>query len=258
MRFIPLASGSQGNAALVEIDGTRLLIDAGLSSKELEARLACCEVDPTGVDAVLLSHEHQDHSRGAERFSKLHGVPVACTAKTLAALDVSPVHVAEWWALPETGITEIGPVRVESFPVPHDARRPVGFVLHGDGMRVGVALDLGHATTLVRERLRGCEILMVESNYDEDMLRDGPYPWHLKQRVSGGYGHLSNRETAALLRDVVKPSCRAVILAHLSEKNNTQALARQTAATALRDAGCARTEMRVARAGRPTPAVELR
>jgi len=257
MRLIPLASGSRGNATLVEFGETRLLVDAGVSAKQLTLRLQSVGVDPASIHCMLLSHEHQDHTRGAERFSKLYGVPVACTAKTLAALDVSPIHVAEWWALPETGLTEIGPIRVESFPVPHDAAQPVGFVLHGDGMRVGIALDLGHATTLVRERLRGCEILMIESNHDVALLRDGPYPWHLKQRVGGRMGHLSNHETAELLRQTVGPDCRAVVLAHLSEKNNTHALARRIAGGAVFEAGGRRVEMRIASARSVTPPVSI-
>jgi phosphoribosyl 1,2-cyclic phosphodiesterase len=255
MRLIPLASGSRGNATLVELGETRLLLDAGVSARQLTNRLQAVDVDPRSVRCMLVSHEHQDHARGAERFSKLHGVPLACTARTLDALDVSPVHVAEWWALPEDGCVEIGSIRVESFPVPHDAAQPVGFVLHGEGLRVGYALDLGHTTTLVRERLRGCEVLMVESNHDEALLRDGPYPWHLKQRVGGRMGHLSNDETAELLGQIVGPDCRAVVLAHLSEKNNTHALARRSAGRALQEAGGRRTEMRIAAARSVTPPV---
>jgi phosphoribosyl 1,2-cyclic phosphodiesterase len=146
---------------------------------------------------------------------------------------------------------------VEPFPIPHDAARPVGFVLHGEGLRVGIATDLGHATTLVTERLRGCHVLMLEFNHDDRMLREGPYPWHLKQRVSSRLGHLSNREAAALLAETADDACGAVVLAHLSKKNNTPALARETASTALADRGCRRIEMRVASAKSPTPAVCL-
>jgi phosphoribosyl 1,2-cyclic phosphodiesterase len=120
-----------------------------------------------------------------------------------------------------------------------------------------VATDLGHATTLVVERLRGCEALIVESNHDQRMLRDGPYPWHLKQRVAGRMGHLSNDEAASLIRAAAGPDCRAVVLAHLSEKNNTPELARGAAARALESVGARRVTMRVAQGRRPTPAVEL-
>lgn len=257
MRVVPLASGSLGNSTLVEFGTTRLLVDAGLSARQLAERLAGCGLEPRQIDCILLTHEHLDHARGAERFSLLHGVPLACTLETLQALDRSPVHFAEWRALPPAGSIDLGAVRVESFPVPHDAARPVGFVLHGEGLRVGVATDLGHATTLVMERLRGCHVLMIESNHDESMLQLGSYPWHLKQRVSGRLGHLSNDEAAALIRSTMGPSCSAVILAHLSEQNNTQALARHSAAAAMLAAGGKRAQMRVAAARRLTPAVEL-
>ena len=144
-----------------------------------------------------------------------------------------------------------------TFPVPHDAARPLGFVIHGEGLRVGIATDLGHATTLVRERLRGCNVLMIEANHDDRMLQEGPYPWHLKQRVSGRLGHLSNHEAADVLAEAVDESCRCVVLAHLSEKNNTQELARRSAVAALKEWNRSAVEVRVAEATAPTAAVCL-
>jgi len=257
VRLTPLGSGSRGNSALLEAGRTRLLIDAGLSARALGQRLDAIGVAPDSVDAILLSHEHSDHTRGAERFSRKHGAAVVCSVETLAAMDRSPKHFESWMALPDGAGLEIGDVKVEHFPIPHDAARPVGFRLQAEGLRIGVATDLGHATTLVIERLRGCHMLMIESNHDEQMLRDGPYPWQLKQRVSGRMGHLSNSETAALLREVVVEECGAVVLAHLSEKNNTPELARRCASAALARAGAKRAAMRVASAACPTPAVEL-
>jgi phosphoribosyl 1,2-cyclic phosphodiesterase len=254
---VPLGSGSKGNATLVEFSSTRLLVDAGLSARQLAVRLEAVGVAPGRIDCVLLSHEHGDHARGAERFSRKYRVPVACSPETLEALDLSPMHFHEWVPVLACQSLDLAPVRVESFPVPHDAARPVGFVLHGDGMRIGCATDLGHVTTLVRERLSGCEVLMIESNHDELMLQEGPYPWHLKQRVSGRMGHLSNHEAAGLLRRTVDASCRAVILGHLSERNNTQALARRTAAMAISAAGGRRVEMRIAAVHAPSPPVSL-
>ncbi len=257
VRIVPLGSGSKGNATLAELGSTRLLVDAGLSARQLALRLRAIGVEPRSIHCILLSHEHADHARGAEVFSKKFGVPVACGVETLEAMDLSPIHFADWQAFRPSEVMQLGTVRVEPFPVPHDAERPVGFVLHGEGLRVGVATDLGHATTLVHERLRGCEVLMVESNHDEMMLRDGPYPWQLKQRVGSRVGHLSNHETAALLRDVVASDCRAVILAHLSERNNTRELARRCAAMALQWSGAKRVEMRIAEVHAPSPAVCL-
>ena len=248
MRVVPLASGSRGNATLVEFGSTRLLVDAGLSARELGRRLGQICVPPQSVDGLLLSHEHNDHARGAERFSRLHGTPVICSAGTLEAMDCSPAHFAEWKPLAPGRRLALGEVEIEPFPVPHDAAEPVGFVLHGRELRMGVATDLGHVSSLVVERLRGCQVLMIESNHDDRMLQQGPYTWQLKQRVSGRLGHLSNREAAALLRETVDDSCRAVVLAHLSEKNNTRELAQTSARAAL---GHRRPEIRVAQPDAP-------
>jgi len=257
LRLFPIASGSKGNATLLEFGSTRVLVDAGLSARRLALRLQELGLEPGDVELILLSHEHTDHTRGAELFSKRHGTPVACCWETLEAMDRSPEHFRGWQPLSPGETLDLGKVKVLPFPVPHDAARPVGFVVEGEGLRVGMVTDLGHATTLVRERLRGCDVLMVESNHDDRMLMDGPYPWHLKQRVSGRLGHLSNHEAASLLGDTAGKDCRAVVLAHLSESNNTPALARQAAASALEAIGNRRVEMRVASPTSTTPPVCL-
>ena len=255
LRVVPLGSGSGGNATLVELRGTRLVVDAGLSARALARRLLAVGVDPRAVHGILLSHEHGEHARGVEGFSKRFGVPVHAAVETLDALDLSPVHVASFAPFAPGVPFEIRGVLVDPFPVPHDAARPVGFVLSSNGARIGVATDLGHATTLVIERLRGCDVLVIESNYDPDMLRVGPYPWALKQRVSGRTGHLSNVDAADLLTDVVDERLKAVVLAHLSEHNNTPELARRTAAAAIARTPGRRAAMRVAAPRGPTPAV---
>jgi phosphoribosyl 1,2-cyclic phosphodiesterase len=256
-RIVPLGSGSQGNATLVEVDSTRLLVDAGLSARALERRLGAVGVEPGDLDAVLLSHEHSDHARGAERFSKRHGVPVVCDHGTLEAMDVSRAHLADWQPLEPGRLLEIGGARIDAFPVPHDAVRPVGFAIEGRGTRVAIVTDLGHATTLVLERLRGCDLLMIEANHDDRMLRDGPYPWQLKQRVGGRLGHLSNDEAAAVLRRVAGDSLRAVVLAHLSKHNNTHRLALQAARRALQSVGRGDVDVSVAECDRPSAPVTL-
>jgi len=257
VRFVPLGSGSSGNATLVELGSTRLLVDAGLSARALGQRLEAIGVAPDDLDALLLSHEHQDHCRGAQRFSKLHRVPVICSHATLEAMDRSPSHFATWTPLPEDRLLDLGAMRIESFPVPHDAASPVGFVIHGEGLRVGVATDLGHATTLALHRLRGCHVLMIESNYDPGLLQDGPYPWQLKQRVSSRTGHLSNEQAASLLENAVDGECCAVVMAHLSERNNRPELVRRSAANALARAGASRASLRIAAPRRPTPEIRL-
>jgi len=251
VRLVPLSSGSRGNATLVELDGARVLVDAGLSCRELVRRLALVGVAPESLDGVLLSHEHEDHARGVERFSRRHGVPVYCSAQTLAALDLSPVHLAAWRPLPEGRPLRIGPLEVEAFPVPHDAVRPVAFVLQGAGVRLGLATDLGHVTAPVIAKLSGLDVLLVEFNHDERLLRQGPYPPSVQQRVAGGLGHLSNAAAGDLLRRTVGGTCVAVVLAHLSETNNRPELARRAAAAALADAGSARATLHVAHGDGP-------
>ncbi len=224
-RVVLLGSGSSGNATLVELAGRRILVDAGLAAGTLAERLRAVGVEPQHLDGLVLSHEHGDHARGAARFSQRHGVPVFASWETLQAMNLSPVHFAAWEPLGPGGRLAIGGLRVETFPVPHDAAAPLGLVVEGEGVRVGIVTDLGRATSLVEARLRGCEVLVVEANHDDLLLRHGPYPWALKQRVGGRWGHLSNAEAAELLERVLAPSCRAVVLAHLSEQNNRPDLA---------------------------------
>jgi phosphoribosyl 1,2-cyclic phosphodiesterase len=182
---------------------------------------------------------------------------VFTTPETLAALNLAPRHLHVWQAF-EPGVRfEACGVAVDPFAVPHDAVDPVGFVLEGEGVRVGIVTDLGHVTALVIERLRGCHVLVVEANHDDDMLVRGPYPWALKQRIGGRFGHLSNAEAAVLLAATVEDDCQAVVLAHLSESNNTATLARAAVAGALAAGGRSRCAMHVARRSTPTPAVEI-
>jgi phosphoribosyl 1,2-cyclic phosphodiesterase len=256
MRLVPLGSGSRGNATLVEMGATRLLVDSGLSCRQLALRLEQIGVEPATVDWIVLSHEHEDHVRGAELLSRTHGVPVLSSMQTLEAMDRSPVHFADWQPFVPRPF-DLGDVRVELFPVPHDAVAPVGFVLRGAGLRIGFATDLGHVTDVVRDRLRGCHVQMIESNHDEVMLREGAYPWSLKDRIAGRQGHLSNREAAEGLAETVDGECRAVVLLHLSEHNNAPALAVETVARALKRDRGRQVEIHVASAHRPTPALEF-
>ncbi len=255
VRVVPLGSGSSGNATLVEMGRSRWLVDAGLAPRTLAERLRSVGVEPRSLCGILLSHEHHDHAKGVEVFSRTHGVLVVSTMETLEALNLSPKHLGAFQPMAPGRRLDLGEVEVDPFPVPHDAACPVGFVVSWRGVRVGVATDLGQATSLVVERLRGCHLLMVEANHDDRMLFEGPYPWHLKQRVGGRLGHLSNEEAAALLSRTAGPDCRAVVLAHLSEQNNTPALARRAASTALARVGLRRFDMRVAERRGPTPAV---
>lgn len=237
LRIRVLGSGSDGNATLVEGGGARVLLDAGLGPRQLVERLESAGVDPTALDAVLVSHEHGDHSRGAAAFSAKWGVPVGGTAGTFAAAALPREKLPALVALEPGQVRSFARLAVRAVPVPHDAARPVAFVVTDGDVSFGHATDLGHLSRGFVEAFRGCDAILVESNYDPAMLRDGPYPWSLKERILGPFGHLSNDDVARLLEKGLGESCRHVVLAHLSRKNNHAELARMAAEEALARAG---------------------
>ncbi len=224
MRVCQLASGSKGNSIYVESDNTRVLIDAGLSARELTRRLLEIGVEAQNLDAVIISHEHRDHCSGAGPLCRRYNIPLYCLPQTFAALP--GIGAVDHCVLDSAGVLRLHDLEVETFPVTHDAVAPVGFVLTAGRSRVGIATDLGVVTRLVRERLQRCQVLVLETNHDEQMLQEGPYPWPLKQRVRSRHGHLSNSQAADLLRDLLWPELQAVFMAHMSETNNTVELAR--------------------------------
>ncbi len=226
MRICQLASGSKGNAIYVESESTKVLIDAGLSARELTRRLEGIGVAAQDLDAIVVSHEHRDHCLGAGPLCRRYDLPLYCLPQTFEALP--SIGVVDYCALNAGERLHVGDVTVEAFPVTHDAVAPVGFVLSSGGVRVGIATDLGVVTRLVLEQLQRCQVLVLEANHDEHMLHDGPYPWHLKQRVRGRHGHLSNRQAAELLQELLWPELKAVFMAHMSETNNTEELARDS------------------------------
>jgi len=215
-----LGSGSRGNAIYVSDGASSILIDAGLSAREIDRRMRSRGLDPACLSAILLTHEHTDHVRGVERLVRRHRLPVYLTAGTrqeAASLQELP----EIYSFACGSEFRINTLAIRPFSISHDARDPAGFTIGANGSRIGVATDLGHVTSLVREHLRGCRLLIVEANHDVDMLRDGPYPWFLKQRIRSRTGHLSNQESCRLLDDILHSGLEQVILAHLSETNNT-------------------------------------
>jgi len=243
LRFRVLGSGSSGNTTLVEGDGTRILIDAGLGAREMAERLGSAGVDAASIDAVFVSHEHGDHSRGAAGFSRKWGVRLCGSRGTYAAAGLGAEQIAGYDVL-EPGVPRrVGSLTVLGVPVPHDAAAPFAFVITCDGVSLGHATDFGHVGRGLAQAFRRCDAVLMESNYDPDMLRDGPYPWSLKQRILGGFGHLSNGDTARYLGHDLGESCRVVVLAHLSRQNNHPEVALMSAEAALRRRG--RTEVRL-------------
>jgi phosphoribosyl 1,2-cyclic phosphodiesterase len=237
LRFRVLASGSDGNATLVEGGGARVLLDAGLGPRQLAERLLAAGVDPASLDAILVSHEHGDHARGASAFSRKWGVPIASNRGTIAAAGLVPEKLPPLQGIEPGATLAIARLTIRAVAVPHDAARPVAFVLAAAGAAFGHATDVGHLARGLVEALRGCDALLLESNYDPAMLRDGPYPWSLKQRILGPLGHLSNGDVARLLEKGLGEQCRQLVLAHLSRKNNHPELALLAAEEALARAG---------------------
>ncbi len=227
--LVVLGSGSRGNAIYIGGPRTRLLIDCGLSPRQTRLRLKQIGVDPASLDAVLISHEHRDHIGGLALVARLRHT--TCYANRLTAEAIGSVldQQAERLRIFTTGEPfELGEFWVNPFSVLHDALDPVGFELRLNGLKIGITTDLGHATTLVRERLKGANVLIVETNHDENLLRNNVRrPWPLKQRILGKMGHLSNTAAAKLLADTATPATRHIVLAHLSQECNTEALARQ-------------------------------
>jgi len=234
MRFAMLGSGSQGNGTVLQAGSTTLLLDCGFMLREAESRLRRLGIEPHEVSAVIVTHEHQDHIGGVARFARKHRLPVWLTDGTRAAWRDGPVPRNQRVSCGEA--FTIGELHVEPFAVPHDAREPCQYVV-GDGrLRVGVLSDAGSVTDVMRAALGGCDALMLEFNHDADMLANGPYDAPLKRRVGGPLGHLSNAQSAELLRVLDTSRLRHLVLTHLSQKNNTPALALAAATTAMNGA----------------------
>jgi phosphoribosyl 1,2-cyclic phosphodiesterase len=308
VRMTVLASGSKGNSTVVSSSTTSILVDAGLSCRELMKRMKAADEDPSSLDAILITHEHQDHVQGMAVTARKLGIPVYLTEPTYRAwvrwmTPQKRITYAEWLekrrqeaavirqraadqqatgngeqgaegrsvrcsadltsepdeeekAAAEEVLSEpekdptalpcveyfrsgsgfrIGDIAVTPFTIPHDAADPVGFVFEADGVRIAIATDLGYMPSNVNMHLRRCDVLMLESNHDVDMLRDGPYPWSVKQRVMSRVGHLSNDAAADFLAKGYDGEAAYVVLAHLSENNNLPELARISAERALWD-----------------------
>jgi phosphoribosyl 1,2-cyclic phosphodiesterase len=237
LRFRVLGSGSDGNATLVEGGGARVLLDAGLGPRQLAERLQSAGVDPASLDAVFLSHEHGDHARGAAAFAAKWGVPLAGTRGTEAAAGLCEAKLPGYDKIAPGEVRTLRRLTVRAVAVPHDAAAPLAFVVSSGVVSFGHATDVGHLGRGLVSALRDCDAVLVESNYDPGMLRDGPYPWSLKERILGPLGHLSNGDVAELLERGIGTACQQVVLAHLSRRNNHPELALMAATEALERGG---------------------
>lgn len=232
LRISVLGSGSRGNSAWIATERTRLLVDAGLSKRETFARLTAIGERPEACDAIIISHEHADHVCGIRKLAIDLHCPIYINDGTRAAIDWSP-KITAFEAVVAGEKFVVGDIEVAPFSVPHDATDPVAFTFSAEGLKIAVVTDLGYIPEHVKQHLRGCHLLVFESNHDIEMLRVGPYPWFVKQRVMSRHGHLSNDTTADFLIDGYDGSAQVLVLAHLSEANNHPEIARLTALQAL-------------------------
>lgn len=235
MKVTVLGSGSAGNSILVETSSTRLLIDAGFSGRDLERRLAAVDRRPEGIDAIFITHEHSDHTQGMGVCARRWGTPIYLGERTRIACSSLLNGTEEIRSYGCADPVTIGDLRVEPFVTVHDAVDPYAVTVTevGTGEKLGIATDLGRPTAAVRHALGRCDILILEANHDEILLRESSYPWSVIQRIAGSHGHLSNRAAAELARDLSHPGLTTVVLAHLSAQANHGELAREVVGTAL-------------------------
>jgi phosphoribosyl 1,2-cyclic phosphodiesterase len=238
LRFASIGSGSKGNCLVAEVGDSRLLLDCGLSPREAERRLARLGLAPRDITGIIVTHEHDDHAGQVYPFAAQHGVPVWLTHGTRSAMLEAGKLPGEvrTHAIEGRSSFAIGAIEVLPYTVPHDAREPVQFVLSDGAARLGVLTDIGAPTAHVQTTLSGCDALVLECNHDVDMIWGGDYPKWLKERITGPFGHLSNRQSEQLLGTLDRSRLKHVIAAHLSQHNNRPDLARAALAQAM---GCA-------------------
>lgn len=238
MSLAVLGSGSKGNAALVRCGSTHVLVDAGLSAKQLVRRMNLLGVAPEQLDAILITHEHSDHAQGVDVLLRQRSIPVFANALTREALSHKMKSSISWKVFHSGQEFALGELTVNSFRIPHDAAEPVGFILSGGNVRLSMVSDVGYVTKLMRESIRGSDGLYIEANYDQSLLeRDTKRPWATKQRIVSRHGHLSNHQTADLLAEIACEKLKVVMLSHLSSDCNCPEIASQTVSASLQKSG---------------------
>lgn len=225
MRFASLGSGSKGNSTLVEAGDTLLMIDCGFSLKETVKRLARLDRDPSQLDAILVTHEHSDHSAGVAALSRKFQIPVFLTHGTASSGRCEKAFEFRHFTCDES--FTIKDIVIQPVAVPHDAREPCQYRLSHNNLSLGILTDLGSITPHVVSSYAGCDALLLEFNHDQELLNSGPYPYHLKRRVGGDWGHLNNHQAAALLEKIGCETLNQLVVAHISEKNNTREMAQR-------------------------------
>jgi phosphoribosyl 1,2-cyclic phosphodiesterase len=257
VELVVLGSGSRGNSTLIRTHDSSILIDAGLSARQLSLRLESVGHYPAAIEAIVLTHDHADHVCGIRVFTNKYQTALFGNEGTLHRARHHLGDPAAVETFHNSRSFTIGDFKITGFPVPHDAADPVGFLVEAEGVKIGYTTDLGHVSRTVLRRLAGSEIIVLESNHDTTMLREGPYPPYIKRRIDSPQGHLSNEHAAKALPKIAGPDTRHIVLAHLSQTNNLRRKALQSAKDALDQAGLNGIEVSAARQSRPLEPVVL-
>lgn len=258
VQFTVLGSGSGGNCAYLETPKTKILIDAGFSGRQIAARLATIGRAVEDIDAVILTHEHSDHTAGLSVLCNRGQLPLYCNRLTADAIRNDLPKFNNWKLFTTGDSFAIGDLTISSFTVPHDAYDPVGFLITHDTLKIGFLTDLGHCTKMVVERMREANVLLLETNHDLKMLQDTPNrPWSLKQRIASRHGHLSNVAAARAATDITTDRLQHVFLAHMSQECNRPELAHKTVRTALDELGATHVTTHITAQDSPCPTLSL-
>jgi phosphoribosyl 1,2-cyclic phosphodiesterase len=255
-----LGSGSRGNAFVISCDNDALLIDAGFSRRELISRMQAVGIDPESIGAILLTHEHTDHLNGCRVFANAHSIPVCMTWKTAQYLKrKKPKHIAENMVEFEAGnIFDMCGFRISPFTVQHDAVDPVGFVIGRGSLKIGIATDIGSVDLLAKQRLSDCDALLLETNYDMEMLRRSPRSLLLKRRIMGKNGHLHNIDAMTALPELITDRTKVAFMVHLSSECNCPDLVKELVYETLKSAGREDLPFHVVEQNRPIPTVTVK
>lgn len=259
--FCSLYSGSSGNCLLVETSNTKILIDAGESSKKISSALSSLDIDPNEINAILVTHEHSDHVRGLGTFSKKYDIPVFANSKTWDAMPEQSSKICEKnmkkFTIEEN--FEIGDLKIHPFKIPHDAVNPCGFNIIHSNRKISIATDIGHMTSTIAHKLEDSSFLLLEANYDPEILKCSSYPYLLKQRIAGPNGHLANIDAGKTISFLMKSGLNKVMLGHLSKENNFPELAYKTVVNELIEnkIDCSNLKVEVASRMCPSSLVEV-
>jgi phosphoribosyl 1,2-cyclic phosphodiesterase len=239
LRFSVLASGSTGNAFYIEAGEERLLVDAGLSGKQIDRLLSEVNIDPQKLTGMLVTHEHSDHIKGLGIVARKYNLPIYANAKTWKAMEhsIGKIPLDQKFQFDMETVKTFGGMEVESFGVSHDAADPMFYVFHSQGKKVALVTDLGYVSERIKKTVENADAYIFESNHDVSMLRMGRYPWNVKRRILGDSGHVSNEDCGLALSDIIGNETKRIYLAHLSQDNNMKDLARMSVDSVLQERG---------------------